>query len=160
VTIIATSAGIKSDPFYITTRTPKDLAQPPSVFTQCDPNFGYDTTITYIARDQLTDPMTGGIDYNEQWTTGPVAVYPGTNWRQNPTVPGTNAGQYLIDSISGPGVNNVPANIPQPTCNVSAVEVIKWGQAWRIGSQTTGLGVLVQTDTLHKYNVKGAHSIP
>lgn len=66
------------------------------------------------------------LDYNEQWTTGRVPVYGGTNWPQNSVTPGST-GQYLIDSISGPGVNNNnPPNIPQPTCNVAAVEVVKW----------------------------------
>ena len=104
--------------------------------------------------------MTGGLDYNEKWSTAVNQLYPNTNWQRGPEIPGSNSGQYLIDLIQGPGVNNVPANIPQPTCNTTPVEVQNWGQEWRIGSQLSGTAVLVQTDTFHRYNEHGAHTIP
>lgn len=160
VRVTATANGVTSPQFALTTRRPKDLAAPSS-YTQCDSNWGYDTNITYVVRDQLTATMTLGFDYNEQWTTGPNRAYPSTNWPQNPETPGLSPGTYLSDQVAGPGVHNVPEDIPMPTCPpATPTEVINWGQAWRIGSQQTAHGVLVQTDTIHKYNEHGAHSIP
>ena len=150
----------------MTTRKPASLNNP-SVSTRSDPNWGYETDISYVIFDQLGTPLPSDIDWNEQWTTGVTAVYPGTNWPQNPVSPGTAlysgfaGGPLLLDIISGPGVNNQPPNIPQPTYNANpSVEVVKWGQAFSVGSLQTGAGARVQQDTLHKWIDHGAHTIP
>jgi len=158
ISVTASVGGQTSSPFTLTSRVPNSMTDP-SNLTLCDNGFGYETDITYLVRDTLGDPMTDGLDYNEKWTTGVNPVYGGTNWPQNPETPGSLPGQFLIDVITGPGVNNQPAPVPTPTCNSgNSVEVVNWGQEWRIGSQVTGSGVLVQSDTLHKYNDKGTHT--
>ena len=166
IAITATANGQASAYFYVTTRRPASLNSQ-SVFTQCDSQWGYETDITYVIFDQLSTPLPSDIDWNEQWTTGITTVYSGTNWPQNPVSPatalynGTDGGPRLLDVVQGPGVNNQPPNVPQPTCAANpSVEVVKWGQAFSVGSQTTGAGVQVQQDTLHKWIDHGAHTIP
>ena len=164
--IVASVNGVSSPTWTMTTRTPASIRNP-NPYTQCDQYYGYDTTITYIIYDQLNDGLPYDIDWNEHWTSSANPVYTGENWGQNPEKPGTalydgySHGPLLTDDISGPGVNNIPANVPQPTCNANpSVEVVNWGQRFSIGTKTTGAGVAVQTDTLHKYNDHGAHTIP
>jgi hypothetical protein len=167
INITATANGSPpSAPLFVTSRKPASLGNP-RVSTRCDAQWGYESDISYIIYDQLDQGLPHDVDWNENWTTGVTQVYAGTNWPQNPAQ-GTTAlyyapsgGPILIDGITGPGVNNQPANVPQPTCNANpSVEVVKWGQRFLVGSQTSGAGVQVQQDTLHKWIDHGAHTIP
>jgi len=166
VKITATANGVTSSPFSVTTRKPASLISP-SVSTRCDSQFGYETDMSYVVADQLGTGLPTSIDWNEKWTTNANPIYSGTNWPQNPVAPATAlyvssaGGPILIDGITGPGLNNQPANIPQPTCNAhTSVEIVNWGQAFSVGSQATGTGVQVRLDTLHKWIDHGVHTQP
>jgi hypothetical protein len=156
VTVTVQINYVTSDPFHITTHKPTYMVQP-NPYTQCDTSWGYSTTITYIAQDQFFNSMIAGVTWNEKWTTQVTHVYSGENWQRPTEMGDTNSGQYVMDNISGPGLGNDPPNVPTPTCGGTAQEVQYWGQEFRIGSLTSGNGVLVHSDTFVRYNNHGDH---
>jgi hypothetical protein len=49
--------------------------------------------------------------------------------------------------------------VPTAGCNEPHAAVQHWGQEWRVGSTTHGMGKRVQTDTLQKYTEKADHTV-
>jgi len=136
-----------SDPFYITSRTPYRLVPNGGATTDCDSTWGYVSHVPYIMQDQLLDPLTYSVGINESWTTGPVADYPGTNWPQSTAIGGQSTGAQFQDDIQG----ELDSYFPIASCNGSSTTVQHWGQEWWVGTQTSGSGTPIQTDTFQKY---------
>jgi hypothetical protein len=155
VKLTATANGQTSAPFSLTTRTPNS-AVPGTITTVCDATFGYLTTLVYTIKDQLLATLPADVPMNENWTTGVNNDYTGTNWRRgDPSgliVPGSAFG----DLIGGENLNLPPT--PVPTCDGNNTAVEHWGQEWRVGSEATGFGRRIQTDTLQKYIGHAVHS--
>lgn len=115
-----------------------------------DPTYAYESVLNYTVEDNLGQLLPSAVYINEYWTTSVVADYGGTNWRRG------NAGSYSMpsstfaDFIQGELSTMTPApHTPQSPLSATAVE--HWGQAWHVGSATSGLGAQVQTDSLQKY---------
>ncbi|HVN20991.1 MAG TPA: Ig-like domain-containing protein [Dongiaceae bacterium] len=80
VKITATANGQSSSPYDVTTRKSTSLTDPTTSGGVCDSQWGYETLITYLVRDQMNIVIPTDVDYNEKWITGPIPVYQGTNW--------------------------------------------------------------------------------
>jgi hypothetical protein len=113
--------------------------------------FGYSDYLGYTIKDQMGIALPSIVPMNENWTTSVSNDYANTNWRrQNPqfwTTLATNPAAFS-DSIQGENINLPP--IPPTACPGAGQKVENWGQEWRIGSLTIGIGQRVQTDTIQK----------
>ena len=127
--------------------------KPGTLSTKCDSTWGYESDIYYTIKDQLgTDiPTTTGV--NESWTTGVVNDYSGTNWLRGSPGGSPTQGAVFYDKIQGAYTGYTPA----ASCTGADSKVDHWGQEWWVGSQTSGSGTPVQTDTLQKYIDRGDH---
>jgi hypothetical protein len=146
---------VTSAPFAITSRTPYRLVRTGSS-NGCDPTWGYLTYINYTMQDNLLATFPSTIYITEAWTTGIVPDYSGTNWIRGTAgnLPSTNS--TFADKIGGQAAGYTPS----PNCNGPTTPVDHWGQAWFIGSPTSGQGTKVQDDTLQKYINSANHLIP
>jgi len=59
--------------------------------------------------------------------------------------------------ITGVGVNNNPAPSPMPACSGNAIKIQHWGQEFRVGSSSSGLGQPVQNDNLARFTEHAEH---
>ena len=150
----ATANGVTSSPFSLTTRKP-NLSVPGTITNACDSTWGYLTTLNYTVKDQLNTLLPSHMPTNEDWTTGPVNDYNGTNWRQSIATGFDESGSAFADAIGGENLS-LPPN-PVPTCDGNSTSVQHWGQEWRVGSTASGFGSRIQTDTLQKYVGHAAH---
>jgi hypothetical protein len=146
IVIRATSGGSTADA-TITSRKPHSLLAA-TPLNQCDSTYGYLTQIPYVILDQLDDPIPFDVPINEQWTTAAIEDYVGNNWPRGSEMNNSSGGPSLVDFVGGPNLTIITSPVPVPTCNGDTTPVDHWGQAWRIGSLTSGDGVLVQTNTL------------
>ena len=106
-------------------------------------------------QDNLLDTMPTAAPLNEQWASGFVNDWPGgNNWTGR--AQGSFTGVSFADRIDGEDVT-IPAN-PMPGCGGNAALVRHWEQEWRVGSLATGVGRLVQTNTLEQHLDFGRHS--
>jgi hypothetical protein len=148
IKIKATANGVDSQPFSITSRTPYRLVQG-TIQTQCESTWGYETQINYTIQDQLLTTLPSGVPANENWTTAVVNDYSGTNWRRGPPNGFSLSGASFTDVIQGEQTS-LPPN-PVPSCTGPSTAVQHWGQEFRVGSTTIGVGKRVQTNTLKKF---------
>lgn len=159
VQVTVTANGQTSSPFSLTTRRPFRLVA--GAFTsQCDATFGYTDFLNYTIQDNLLTNMPLPVPLNENWTTGIVPDFTGTNWRRGPagfftTLAATPAA--FSDEIQGENVA-LPPN-PTPICIGAEQAVEHWGQEWRIGSTVTGSGTRVQADILQKFTQHAEHDV-
>jgi hypothetical protein len=147
-----------SVPFHITTRTPYRLANKQTQ-ASCDSGFGYLDLIEYNIQDQLLTNVPSAVPWNEAWTTQIVDDdAPNDNWSLygRPTETG-GTDTLLKDYISGVGVNNNPAPSPMPACAGTVIKIQHWGQEFRVGSTSSGLGQPVQTDNLTRFAEHAEH---
>ena len=157
VKIVATLNGASSTPFAITTRKPYQLVLPQTQHS-CDPSYGYVDTISYLIQDQLATPVPSAVSWNEKFTTLATQDNPQGNWSSYglPLEAG-DIGTILLDYISGPGLNNTPPPNPTPVCAGNGTQQQHWGQEFRVGSMTVGLGVRVQTDAIVRFTDHAEH---
>jgi hypothetical protein len=151
---VTDGTGAVSSPFYITVRTPYQLV-PTGSSNTCDMDYGYDVNLNYKIQDQLFTDLPSSIEVNEDWTTGVIYDYPGTDWERGPVRAGmTDPGSEFHDEIQGERVGRIPDAYCQGDLGP---KVEHWGQIWHVGSLTAGAGVEVQTDTLQKYENDAHH---
>jgi hypothetical protein len=145
-------------PFAITTRKPYRLANK-QTNPSCDADFGYSDAISYNIQDQLLTNVPSSVDWNEQWTTQLFDDdAPNDNWSQyGRPVETPGSGTILVDDITGVGTNNIPAPNPTPVCYGIGTKIQHWGQEFRVGSSSTGLGQPVQTDSLNGFTEHAEH---
>jgi hypothetical protein len=153
--VTATVNSQTSAPFAITSRLPFSLVAG-TIQTSCDSSFGYSTSLNYTIQDQLLTALPSGVPVNENWTTGVVNDFSGTNWRRGSPNFITTTGPGFADTIEGEDLSLPP--IPVPTCNGDSTAVQHWGQEIRVGSLTIGTGYRVQANTLQKYKGHAAHT--
>jgi len=99
--------------------------------------------------------LPSGALVNEDWTTGAVNDYAGTNWRQSIATGQSYPSSAFADTIGGENLGLPPT--PVPTCDGNNTAVQHWGQEFRVGSVASGFGRRIQTDTLQKYIGHAAH---
>jgi len=167
VKVKVTVNGVTSWDYAITVRGPYNLVPgyapnnlPPYQDTASSSN-GYLTYANYTIQDNFSTPLPYSVPLNENWTTSVAYDFSGANWaRGNPGGYATSSGAPagFADHISGPpvGQNNIPAPT-SPQSPLSGTKVFHWGQEWRIGTLTPGLGARVQTDSLQYYDDHGRH---
>ncbi len=153
VKITATAYGQTSNPFSITTRTP-NLSIQGTITLNCDQTYGYLMELDYAIQDQMSAALPSGAPVNENWTTGIVPDYSGTDWRRSDPTGINEAESTFADSIGGEDA----AHTPRATCDGNSTPIQHWGQEWRVGSTTPGFGRRIQTDTLQKYLGHAAHT--
>jgi Viral BACON domain len=168
IKITATYNNVSSSDFAISLRTPRY-----AVFvdrtTDRDETFGYISHVSYRIYDQLDDSLPAAVvPVNEQWVSGVVNDYRGTNWRQGienggAISTGGAVNGIFNDEIGGENLSYRDSNgnppIPTPVANHASVsDVQHWGQAFFIGGNTAGLGVRIQTDVLQKRVGTGLHT--
>jgi hypothetical protein len=158
VKITATVNSQTSTPFSLTTRRPFRLVAG-TITTNCDATFGYLTDLNYTIQDNLLANMPSSVALNENWTTGVTNDFSGTNWRRGnagsiTTTSGSPAA--FFDEIGGENVA-LPPN-PTAACSGTATAVDHWGQEWKIGTTSIGVGTRVQTDTIQKYTQHAVHN--
>jgi hypothetical protein len=158
ITITATVGSVTSYPFNITTRKPDRLTNPQTV-PHCDSNTGYVDDISYEIRDQLITIVPSVVPWNEKFTSSCVQDNAQGNWcSYGLTAEMGDVGTFVVDHISGPGVNNNPPPNPTPVCVGDSSQQQHWGQEFRIGSLTPpGVGVRVQTNTFVRFTNHGEH---
>jgi hypothetical protein len=126
--------------------------------------------IHYKIRDQLTDELPHMVPYSEEWLTGVSADFSGANWRRiqpngNITDPADARDEIQGEAsanVCGIGDGGSGTNPYFPTANINGAlsAVQHWGQGWRVGSVTSGIGQTVQTDVLKKYINHAEHIVP
>jgi hypothetical protein len=146
---IETADGNGTPGLDISVRGPYKLV-PGATTDQSDPTWDYKSYLNYTVQDNFGQVLPSSVAVNEYWTTGPVADYSGTNWRQSVAGSYTMPNSAFADQIDGELSNMTPTpTAPQSPRSTTAVQ--HWGQWWYVGTTTNGLGARVQTDTLRKY---------
>jgi hypothetical protein len=157
VTVQVTINGRTSDPFQINILAPYSLTFVAEGTTASQAN-GYTTLIQYQIRDQFGSLLPSTVPINENFTTGIINDYPGTNWIR------AGDGGTLVspsgwsDQIAGQPVNGaIPAPSPpcSPYCNVL---VHHFNGDWYVGSTIKTKGVKVQTNTWNRFRDHGSHT--
>lgn len=155
---IRASFGTASSDYQMTAHTPDSLF-PGTATTSCDGTYGYITVLAYKVKDNLLSDMPYDVEANENFPDPSLYYdFSGANWGQSPPNGFMTSGADMTDSISPPPLARTPAPYPTPTCDGNSTAVVHWPQEWRIGSQTVGLGSLVQTDTLQKLIGRALHT--
>jgi hypothetical protein len=156
ISITATSQGVSSDLYAITSLKPAELFKiTPTIV--CDGTFGYATDVPYTIYDTRGVIIEGVIPVSENWTASVVFDYVGSGWSRGPVQGGlTDVNGLFHDHITGQAAGYAPP----AGCTGTAVAVMHWGQEWRVGSTTSGAGASVQTDTLRKYTQHAEVTFP
>ncbi|OLC99110.1 MAG: hypothetical protein AUH86_03160 [Acidobacteria bacterium 13_1_40CM_4_58_4] len=117
------------------------------------PNPGsWDDTFTYVVQDNFFASLPANVGVNENWTTDVVVDYSPNSWYRPNTTNGMTSSSSFVDEITV----GFPF-VPQPECGGTNYAIDHWGQEWRIGSQVSGYGRRIQTDTLARYNNHAEH---
>jgi hypothetical protein len=156
ISITATASGVSSAPFTMTARTPWKLSLK-SRSTSCDPTYVYITDISYNVLDNLSSVIANDITWNE--SLGQCQSANGSNWGTICVTPGAGSTNPLLDQLGGPPLSDKPSPAPKcdtPPTGTTPYETVP--QTIRVGSATTGTGVLAQTDTLTYYLDQGNHT--
>lgn len=149
-------AGVVVGTATMTVPTPRSLAHIKDV-DLADGTYGYASQIHYKILDQFGTTLPKRVPINEQWTTGVVNDFAGTDWRRGAAGGATIDPTDWYDLIQGEAAGFTPAaQSPQSPLGNTAVE--HWGQAWFVGSNQPGQGVRVQTNTLQKYRDHARHT--
>jgi hypothetical protein len=149
---------VNSSPWAITVAGPKYLVAG-AISDNADSFYGYESDIGYTIYDNLSEPFSSSIPLAEYFTTLIVNDYSGANWTEAPAAGYTATNSAFTDVIQGQAVSPPPYPYPQsPQTPLSGTAVDHWGQEWRVGSTTPGLGARVQTNTLQKYIDHARHT--
>ncbi len=131
------------------------------VQTSCNPpdsgTAGFSSFIGYSIMSYFGVAISN-IPVNEQF--GSMAYdYSGTNWPAFTAGSFTPTSSTFADIICLAFPTGTPPTLP-PQRPLGTLTVEHAAQAWRIGSTTSGQGILVQTDTHQKYQDHGANLDP
>jgi hypothetical protein len=156
---VKATANGQSGTINLTTRRPYQLVAG-AISDTCSATYGYEDFLSYTIEDQLSTPLPSSVPINENWTTGIINDYSGTNWRRGP------AGSYttpsdasFADDIGGENITGGGFTpIPTPGCGSGSTAVEHWGQSWYVGTTANGSGARVQSDTLQKYQDHAVHN--
>jgi hypothetical protein len=149
ILVTATANGQASAPFHLTTQRPYQLVSGGNPQFSCDSTFGYAIVFPYIVQDNLGIQLPVTVPVNEFWSTAVVPDYPGNNWTRIGASGFTANSAQFGDEVQGQGINNA---FPVPYCNSFDDNPVQhWGQQWYVGDVHSGNGVLVQNDTIQKF---------
>jgi hypothetical protein len=156
IAIVATAGGMPSGAFHMTAKKPGSL-----VFnsfysgTEQESSTGYSTTIAYDLYDSLNVKMETDVGWNE--ALGTAQCENGSNWCQFTVYSQNGSTNPVVDILAPPSnPNRIPTpvynNLPTGTTRYRAIP-----QTQRVGSTTSGNGVIIKTDTLGYYIDHGSH---
>ncbi|MDR0532547.1 MAG: hypothetical protein LBH01_01175 [Verrucomicrobiales bacterium] len=105
---------------------------------------GYESKIYYKIEDQFGNGLPEGIGLNEEFTSGVVSDYQGSNWPR-----GGAGGAYVnpaswCDTIGVPYLSTRQPLPLNPSQNNASVKVDHFTGHWRVGSSEVGKGMLVE----------------
>jgi hypothetical protein len=148
--------GQVSAQFNLTIRAPHRLV-PGVIAHTSHSSQGYRTEIVYSIRDNFNNLLPGQpITVNEDFTTGVVYDFPGSNWQIALEASDTVNIPQFADVITGDNLTRTP--VPQAPQNpIGETKVCHWTQDHYIGSTTIGAGRRVQTNTHQKYRDHAMH---
>lgn len=158
ISIKATANGVASDPFTMTARTPWKMVLRSRNTTCFSSPQTYSTTISYDVHDNLDTLISSDIFWNE--TLSAAQCQNGSNWCNYQIISGGADSNPVQDLLEPPDLNTVPAPNPSPTCSGQGSGTTRYRaipQTLRVGTNTTGAGVNVQSDTLGYYIDHGQH---
>jgi hypothetical protein len=162
VKVVSTKGTVTANPFILHLRKPYEL-QPNGVVDKRDSTYGYQTQIHYRILDQTGAVLPYPIALNENFTSGVVNDYPGTNWTL-PAACGTShvcTGTYNPSDwyylVQGAKKGAIPVSQP-PQTPLGTTMVDHWDGTWGIGSGTPGAGVTVQTNTWQRFQDHARHT--
>lgn len=164
VSMTVTVNGIASDAYILTVRGPKTL-QAGAITDSCDATYAYLSIVDYTIIDNLLSPLPSPVPLNEFWASSPAcgSSYPSCNWIRGPATGFTttsSAPSSFGDHIQGQANGYSPLAVGPSGCStgVGTAVVQFWGQDWRVGSTSPGVGLRVQTDSLQKYIDHAKHN--
>jgi hypothetical protein len=107
--------------------------------------------------DNLDLSIPADISWNE--TLGAAQCENGSNWCNYQPFTGGAQTDPLTDTLAPPDLDVNPAPSPTPSCGqgTGTTRYRSFSQAIKVGSNTTGAGVQVQSDTLGYYIDNGKH---
>jgi hypothetical protein len=153
------NSGPTSGAFLMTVEGPSYLVFLPPIKNSSPggcPYGGFESDVYYEIYDNLGYPILGEVPTNESWTSAAQPDYTNENWIQNTPNGFTVTSGIFYDKMGRSGTNWYP----YPNCPgnpLSTTTVVHWGQEWWVGSQTSGSGAPVQTDTFQDYLDHGLH---
>ena len=160
---VASKAGTKTaNPFILSLRKPYKL-QPNGIVDKVDSTYGYQSQIHYRILDQTGAVLPFPIALNENFTSGIVNDYPGTNWTLPVACGSTHVctGTYNPSDwyylVQGAKKGAIPASqTPQNPLGTTMVD--HWTGTWGVGSGTPGAGVTVQTNMWQRFQDHARHT--
>lgn len=158
ISITATANSVTSAPFTMTARTPWKLVLRSRNTTCYSSPQTYSTTISYDVHDNLDQVISADIYWNEP--LGSAQCQNGSNWCNYQIISGGADSDPLQDMLEPPDLNVSPPPSPKPTCSGQGSGTTRYrsiAQTIRVGTNTTGGGVTVQSDTLGYYIDHGQH---
>lgn len=148
-----------SDAFCLTSRTPWELVfDSGQSHTESDPTHGYLSILQYNLVDQLSTTMQSDIGWNE--ALGAEHADNGSNWNYGISGQGGFTNPF-IDRLTGPTLLANPRPNPTPTYHNPPSGTKRYAyasQVVRVGSTTTGIGIVSQSDTLTYWVDHGTHA--
>jgi len=165
VSITLTVNSVTSSPYVLTVRGPKTL-QADGAIDSCDSTYAYLSIVSYTIVDNLGSALPSVVPVNEKFVTSPQcgSSYPSCNWVIGPQIGWTtdpSAPSSFGDHIKGQASGYTPVAVGPSGCTtgVGTATVQSWGQDWRIGSTSVGVGLRVQGDSLQKYIDNARHKV-
>jgi hypothetical protein len=162
VKVVSKTGTKTANPFILNLRKPYEL-QPNGVVDKTDSTYGYQTQIHYRILDQTGAVLPFPIALNENFTSGVVNDYAGTNWTLPPACGTTHVctGTYNPSDwyylVQGAKKGAIPVSQP-PQNPLGTTMVDHWSGTWGIGSGTPGAGVTVQTNTWQRFQDHARHT--
>jgi hypothetical protein len=179
IRITVSCAGSESPPAAVTVRAPYKLLKPPKFPDYCIgiSQSGYYCRIYYETVDQLGRVLPKPIAINEAWTTDYIHVDTPSekNWGRGPACGNTGKCPIQPPSHWFDAISTVEPGCPSPSptskspcpkppatksaaCDAPGLLIFDFPGKWSVGSQTSGKGVTVQTNTWSVYQNHGCHS--
>jgi len=161
---VTISGGTKPVSKNITVRGPYKLVPLTPPYTDnADSTRGYSTIARYEIQDNFSTRLPSNVDANEQWTSSVIFDSPyssaNSNWIRGVANGAVVSPSLFQDQMAGPLLSGGP--VPTPTAPAGGTtKVFHWGQAFWVGSSSSGLGARVQTDTQQFYIDHGRHLSP
>ena len=152
ISLQASIDGLPSDPFQMTVNTPSYLEAAGAPSDAAWMGAGFQSTMPYYVRDHCGNVMSS-IAVNEEFN----AFFPDTSndWPKPTPINVSGFSGGFSDVIGIWGSYSPQPLIPQSP--LTSTKVDHATQYFRIGSATTGSGVLVKTTTHQKYLDHGRH---
>ncbi|MCA1568136.1 MAG: hypothetical protein LC803_21325 [Acidobacteria bacterium] len=158
VGVQVTVNGVSSRPFKLSVRAPHRLVLNSNFDHSAHGTLGYLTRIHYRIEDQFTDLLPTSVGINEQFTTGVINDYPGTNWVRGPEGGATVSPVDWADAITGQDMSTSIPPSTAPCSPLCSTRVHHFNGGWFVGSEVVGRGRRVQTNTWQRFTDHAEHT--